>query len=217
MKVHVLLGPPGSGKGTQAKQLVESLPLIHLSTGDILRDAVSKETELGLRVKADMAGGKLVDDNTVNGIVFARLQDETGDVLFDGYPRTLSQAESLQTFLSSQGITLGLVVDIEIQEHELEMRVVNRRVCSNNSCGEIYNLNTKAPRVEGICDLCGSPLKHRSDDTPQALHSRLAEFNKTFEPLQGYYKGTPNYRYVEGNRPPEQIHDRLVQLFQEQI
>ena len=216
MKVHVLLGPPGSGKGTQAKHLVEKLPLTHLSTGDILRDAVSKGTELGLRVKANMASGKLVDDNTVNGIVFARLQDETNDILFDGYPRTLFQAESLQTFLSSQGTALGLVVDIEIHEQELEVRVVNRRVCSNPDCCAIYNLNSKMPLVEGVCDLCGSPLKHRSDDTPQALHSRLVEFNKTFEPLQSFYKGTPNYRYVEGNRPPEQIHDRLVQLFQEQ-
>jgi adenylate kinase len=216
MKVHILLGPPGCGKGTQAKRLVEKRSLIHLSTGDILRDAVSKETEIGLRAKALLASGKLVDDNTVNGIVFARLQNETGDVLFDGYPRTLNQAESLQTFLSAQGIALGYVMDIEIQEQELEARIVNRRVCGNNSCGAIYNLQSKRPRVDGICDLCGSPLKHRSDDTPQALHSRLLEFNKTFEPLQSFYKGKPNYRYVEGNRPPELIHDRLVQLFQEQ-
>ena len=216
MKVHVLLGPPGSGKGTQAKHLVEKLPLIHLSTGDILRDAVSKGTELGLRVKANMASGKLVDDNTVNGIVFARLQDETNDILFDGYPRTLFQAESLQTFLSSQGITLGLVVDIEIQEQELEVRVVNRRVCSNNDCGAIYNLNSKAPQVEGFCDLCGSPLKHRNDDTRTALHSRLVEFNETFTPLRGFYQGMSNYRRVEGNRPPELFHAQLVQLFQEQ-
>jgi adenylate kinase len=163
-----------------------------------------------------MASGKFVDDNTVNGIVFARLQNETGDVLFDGYPRTLFQAESLQTFLSSQGITLGLVVDIEIQEQELEVRVVNRRVCSSNTCGAIYNLNSKTPRVDGICDLCGSPLKHRNDDTSQALHHRLVVFNETFQPLQAFYKGTPNYRSVEGNRPPEALHDRLVQLFQEQ-
>jgi adenylate kinase len=216
MKVHILIGPPGCGKGTQAKRLVEKRSLIHLSTGDILRDAVSKGTEIGLRVKALMASGMLVDDNTVNGIVFARLQDETGDVLFDGYPRTLSQAESLQTFLSVQGIALGFVVDIEIREQELEARVVNRRVCSNNSCGAIYNLNSKAPRVEGVCDLCGSPLKHRADDTTEAFRSRMVEFNKTFKPLQAFYQGMPNYRFVEGNRPPDEIYDQLVHLFQEQ-
>jgi len=215
MKVHILLGPPGCGKGTQAKRLVEKRSLIHLSTGDILRDAVSKGTEVGLRAKALMASGKLVDDNTVNGIVFARLQDETGDVLFDGYPRTLFQAESLQTFLSSQGIDLGYVMDIEIPEQELEARVVNRRVCTNNSCGAIYNLNTKAPRAEGVCDLCGSPLKHRADDTAEAFRTRMVEFNKTFQPLQAFYKGMPNYRYVEGSRPPDQIHGQLVKLFQE--
>ena len=216
MKVHILLGPPGCGKGTQAKRLVEKRSLIHLSTGDILRDAVSKGTEVGLRAKALMASGKLVDDSTVNGIVFARLQDETGDVLFDGYPRTLFQAQSLQTFLSSQGIALGYVMDIEIQEQALEARIVNRRVCGNNSCGAIYNLNTKAPRVPGVCDLCGSPLKHRADDTTEAFKSRMGEFNQTFQPLQAFYKQMPNYRFVEGVRPPDEIHAQLVQLFEEQ-
>jgi adenylate kinase len=215
MKVHILLGPPGCGKGTQAKRLVEKRSLVHLSTGDILRDAVSKGTEVGLRAKALMASGKLVDDNTVNGIVFARLQDETGDVLFDGYPRTLFQAESLQAFLSSQGIALGFVMDIEIPEQELEARVVNRRVCSNNACGAIYNLNSKPPRVEGVCDLCGSSLKHRADDTTEAFRSRMVEFNKTFQPLQAYYKEMHNYRFVEGNRSSDQIHAQLNQLFQE--
>jgi adenylate kinase len=216
MRVHILLGPPGCGKGTQAKRLVEKRSLIHLSTGDILRDAVSKGTEVGLRAKALMASGKLVDDSTVNGIVFARLQDETGDVLFDGYPRTLFQAESLQTFLSAQGIALGYVMDIEVPWQELEARVVNRRVCSNNACGAIYNLNSKPPKVEGICDLCGGSLKHRADDTSEAFQSRMVEFNKTFQPLQAFYKGMPHYRSVDGSRPPEQIHDQLVQLFQEQ-
>jgi adenylate kinase len=163
-----------------------------------------------------MASGKLVDDSTVNGIVFARLQDETGDVLFDGYPRTLFQAESLQTFLSSQGIALGYVMDIEVPWQELEARVVNRRVCSNNACGAIYNLNSKPPKVEGVCDLCGGSLKHRADDTSEAFQSRMVEFNKTFQPLQAFYKGMPHYRSVDGSRPPEQIHDQLVQLFQEQ-
>ena len=215
MKVHILLGPPGCGKGTQAKRLVGKKSLIHLSTGDILRSAVSRGTEVGLKVKSLMASGKLVDDDTVNGVVFARLQDETGDVLFDGYPRTLHQAESLQSFLSSQKVALGFVMDIEIQEQELEARIVNRRVCSNGTCGAIYNLSTKSPQVVGICDLCGSKLNHRADDTAEAFHSRMAEFNKTFKPLQAFYKGMPNYSCIEGNRPPDQIHDQLVQLFQE--
>jgi adenylate kinase len=215
MKVHILLGPPGSGKGTQAKRLVAKRSLIHLSTGDILRDAVSKGTEIGLRVKALLASGKLVDDDTVNGIVFARLQDETGDVLFDGYPRTLAQAEALQTFLSKQGLALGYVMDIEVQEAALAERIVNRRTCSNNDCGAIYNLSSKPPRKEGVCDLCGSPLKHRSDDTLEAFQTRMGAFNETFQPLQAFYKGMPNYRLFDGTRPPEVTSEQLAQLFQE--
>lgn len=211
---HVLLGPPGSGKGTQAKRLVEGFALSHLSTGDILRDAVSKGTELGLRAKAIMASGKLVDDDTVNGLVFARLQDETRDVLFDGYPRTLQQAEALGNFLSTSGIGLGSVVDVEVPRDVLEARVVGRRVCSNNGCGAIYHLQTKPPRAEGVCDACGSPLKHRADDTSEAFRTRMAEFDATFQPLLAFYRELPNYRRVDGSRPPDQVFESLSQLFQ---
>jgi adenylate kinase len=216
MKVHILMGPPGSGKGTQSKRLVENMPLLHLSTGDILRDAVLKGTDIGLRAKALMADGKLVDDNTVNGIVFARLQGEPKDVLFDGYPRTLQQAETLGTFLSSQGLRLGFVINIEVPEATLEARVVDRMVCSNNHCGYIYNLTTAPPHVEGVCDLCHSPLKQRSDDTSEAFRGRMVEFNDTYLPLRAYYEGMPNYRNVDGDREPDEIHAALVQLFQEQ-
>jgi adenylate kinase len=215
MKVHILLGPPGCGKGTTAKQLVGEFTLTHLSTGDILRDAVSKGTEIGLRAKAIMAAGKLVDDDTVNGLVFARLRDESRDVLFDGYPRTLQQAEALGTFLSTQGIETGLVVDIEVPENVLEARVVGRRVCSNNACGAIYHLQNKPPRVDNICDKCGSPLKHRADDSSEAFKSRMIEFNATFQPMVAFYKGGKHYRLVDGNRKPEQVFVTLSQLFKE--
>jgi len=216
MKVHILLGPPGCGKGTQAKRLVEKKALIHLSTGDILRAAVAKGTEIGLKAKSLMDSGKLVDDDTVNGIVFERLKDETGDVLFDGYPRTLFQAEALQDFLTSQNFTLGLIMDIGLSEQELEARIVNRRVCGNSSCGAIYNLTTKSPKIDGKCDLCGADLKHRADDTVDAFRSRMSEFNKTFKPLQAFYNCKPNYKYVEGNHPSDCIHGKLIKLFEEQ-
>ena len=216
MLVNILLGPPGSGKGTQAKRLVEKFKLNHLSTGDILRDAVSKETEIGLRVKAIMASGKLVDDDTVNGLVFARLrQGFEGDVLFDGYPRTLQQAEALGEFLSTQLIGLGYVLSVAVPDGVLEARVVGRRVCSNNDCGAIYHMETKPPRQDGICDLCGSPLKHRSDDTAEAFRSRMVEFNATFQPLLSFYERKPNFRSVDGSLAPEQVFESLVQLFAE--
>lgn len=214
LTTHILLGPPGSGKGTQAKRLVEHFGLSHLSTGDILRDAVSKGTELGLRAKAIMASGKLVDDDTVNGLVFARLQDETKDVLFDGYPRTLQQAEALGEFLSSKGFGLGLVVDVGVPQEALEARVVGRRVCSNNACGAIFHLQTKSPAAEGVCDVCGSPLKHRADDTSEAFRARMAEFNSTFQPLAAYYRVLPNYRQVDGLRSPDEVFGTLSKLFQ---
>ena len=213
--VHVLLGPPGSGKGTQAKRLVDNFSLVHLSTGDILRDAVSKETEIGLRAKAIMAAGKLVDDDTVNGLVFARLQDENRNVLFDGYPRTLQQAEALADFLSAQRIELGLVIDIEVPEEALEDRVVKRRVCSNNACGAIYHLDRKPSKVEAVCDLCGSPLKHRADDTAEAFKSRMKEFYATFKPLQAFYSGKPSYRLVDGTGMPDDVFTTVVKIFKD--
>ncbi|MFZ1614968.1 MAG: adenylate kinase [Holophaga sp.] len=212
--VHVLLGPPGSGKGTQAKRLVNNFSLVHLSTGDILRDAVSKGTEIGLRAKAIMAAGKLVDDDTVNGLVFARLQDETQNVLFDGYPRTLQQAEALADFLSAQRIELGLVIDIEVPEEALEDRVVKRRVCSNNACGAIYHLDRKPSKVDGVCDLCGSSLKHRADDTAEAFKSRMKEFYATFKPLQAFYSGKSSYRLVDGTGMPDDVYTTVVKIFE---
>ncbi|HJW71443.1 MAG TPA: adenylate kinase [Geothrix sp.] len=215
LTANILLGAPGSGKGTQAKRLVETFSLTHLSTGDILRDAVSKGTEIGLRAKAIMADGKLVDDDTVNGLVFARLLDESSDVLFDGYPRTLQQAQALEDFLSSKGMALGRVVLVDVPQEVLEARVVGRRVCSNNACGAIYHLVSKPSRQEGVCDLCGSPLKHRSDDTSEAFQSRMGEFNSTFQPLLGFYKNRPNFVSVDGNRHPDQVFESLRHVFGE--
>jgi adenylate kinase len=215
LTVHILLGAPGSGKGTQAKRLVERFSLTHLSTGDILRDAVSKETEIGLKAKAIMASGKLVDDDTVNGLVFARLQGETQDVLFDGYPRTLQQAQALEDFLSAKSFRLGRVVNVEVPRGALEARVVGRRVC--NTCGAIYHLTSKAPKVADVCDLCGgSPLKHRSDDTAEAFQARMSEFDSTFQPLLAFYKAKPGFKTVNGNRDPEQVFESLQSLFTEQ-
>jgi len=212
---NILLGAPGSGKGTQAKRLVETFSLTHLSTGDILRDAVSKGTEIGLRAKAIMAEGKLVDDDTVNGLVFARLLDENSDVLFDGYPRTLQQAQALEDFLSSKGMKVGHVVLVDVPQEVLEARVVGRRVCSNNACGAIYHLESKPPKQAGVCELCGSNLKHRSDDTSEAFKSRMGEFNSTFQPLLGFYNHRPNFKSVDGNRAPELVFDTLRHVFGE--
>jgi len=215
MRVHLLLGAPGCGKGSAAKDLVEKLHLIHLSTGDILRDAVSQETEIGLRAKAIMASGNLVDDDTVNGLVFARLREETCDVLLDGYPRTLHQARALDQFLSDQGIELGHVVEIEVPRDVLAKRVVGRRVCGNPACGAIYHVDNKPPAREGVCDRCGSPLKQRADDTLTAFESRMLAFEQTFKPMIDHYRGRPQYRSVDGNHAPAVVSGTLFPIFME--
>ena len=215
MKNHILLGPPGSGKGTQAKRLIGNFPLLHLSTGDILRDAVSKGTVLGQKVKSIMTEGKLVDDNTINGLVFDRLKGETQDVLFDGYPRTLQQAEALQAFIVEEGHQLGRVVNVDVPQEVLESRVVGRRVCSNATCGAIFHLDTKPSKVHGVCDLCGSPLKHRSDDTSESFQQRINEFNATYLPLLAFYKSSPGFVPFNGNRNSEDVFQSLLTLFTE--
>lgn len=215
MKIHILLGPPGSGKGTQAKRLLGKFRLAHLSTGDILRDAVSKGTDLGLTVKTVMAEGKLVDDTTINRLVFERLENESSDVLFDGYPRTLQQAEALQAFMTEKSVRLGRVVHINVPHQALENRVIRRRVCTNSDCGAIYHLDNKPPKVSDVCDLCSSPLKHRSDDTSEAFRKRMEEFNATFLPLVAFYISSPGFVHFDGNQNSEDVFTALQPLFTE--
>jgi len=215
MRVHILFGAPSSGKGSQANLLEEKFNLIRISTGDILRNSASTETEIGLRVKANMANGTLVDDDIVNGIVFARLQDETKDVLFDGYPRTLNQAVALDDFLSERGISFGLVVYIDVPMSVLQDRVVNRRICSNSACGAIYNLVRNKPVVDGVCDRCGSNLEQRADDTPQAFKVRMDIFNASYEPMLAHYRSYANFRQVDGLALPNEVFKTVSKYYEE--
>jgi len=217
MRLHLIFGAPGSGKGSLAKLVNEKFALTHLSTGDILRDSVSKETEVGLRVKASMANGTLVDDDTVNGIVFARLQGETRDVLFDGYPRTLEQATALDDFLSKMGFSFGLVVNIDVPVSVLESRIVGRRVCSNSACGAIYHVVRKKSLVDGVCDICKSVLIQRPDDTSQAFHARMDVFNASYEPMLAHYRGKPNFRQVDGVALPDEVFNAVSELYEEYV
>jgi adenylate kinase len=211
----LILGAPASGKGTLAKQIVEKYALTHISVGDILRDSVSKETELGHKVKDCLANGTLVDDGTVNGIVFARLRDETGDVLLDGFPRTLNQAKALDGFLSDKDHHLGFVVYLDVPFDVLESRVVNRRICSNAACGEIYHATRKKPVIDGVCDRCGSPLIQRQDDTEQAFDARMEVFHTFYVPVLDYYRGKPIFRQVNGLLLPDEVFHAVSNLYEE--
>ncbi len=183
----VLFGPPGAGKGTQASMLAEKTGAEHISTGDALRDAVARQTEVGLKAKSYMDKGELVPDEVVIAIAKERLAKagESGFIL-DGFPRTVAQAEALDKALDELGKPLDAVVNLEVDEEEIVWRLSGRRVCPN--CGEPYHIESKPSAKDGICDKCGSALVHRSDDQPDAIRNRLKVYNQQTEPVLGYYE-----------------------------
>ena len=183
----ILLGPPGAGKGTQAKILVEGRGMIQLSTGDMLRDAKTSGTELGDRVAAVMEAGKLVTDEIVVALIAEKLDGDTaGGFIFDGFPRTLAQADALGILLASKGASLDHVVQMQVDDEALVRRVTARSACG--SCGEGYNDTSKPVPSNGNCSQCGgSDFIRRSDDNEDSLKTRLMAYYKETSPLVGYY------------------------------
>jgi adenylate kinase len=195
----ILLGPPGAGKGTQAKLLVEHYGIPQLSTGDMLREAVAAETQVGLKAKAVMAAGKLVSDEIVNAIVSERLDrdDCRPGFILDGYPRTLEQADALSDMLIEKGMGLDRVIELEVDDDLLVERVAGRYTCAK--CGEGYHDTFKQPKVPGTCDRCGShEFKRRPDDNAQTMRTRLQAYYKETAPLVGYYYAHNLLRRVDG-------------------
>jgi adenylate kinase len=184
----IFLGPPGAGKGTQAKQIAQSYGLPHLSTGDMFRDAISRGTELGNMVKPIMERGDLVPDDLVMKMVEERLSrpDCAQGFVFDGFPRTLAQASVLDGILKSRGFPKPLVIDFVVSEDKLMRRVSGRRTCSIG--GEIYNIYDAPSKIEGICDVDGGKLVQRPDDRPEVVKERLAAYERQTKPLTDYYR-----------------------------
>lgn len=182
----VLFGPPGSGKGTQAKMLVEEYGIPHISTGDILRANVKNQTKLGLEAKSYMDKGELVPDGVLIGIIKDRLSqsDCAAGFLLDGYPRTLPQADALSTILDALGMTLDVVLNIDVADEELIKRLSGRRMCR---CGASYHVLFNPPKQEGICDLDGNELYQRDDDKEEAIMHRLDVYKTQTQPLIDYY------------------------------
>ena len=195
----ILLGPPGAGKGTQASRLEDEHGMVQLSTGDMLRAAVKAETEVGLKAKALMEAGELVPDEVVSGIIGDKL-DELGPdqgVIFDGYPRTAAQAESLDEILSARGRKLDHVVELEVDEDALVERIVGRFTCGN--CGEGYHDKFKQPTKEGVCDVCGSSeFKRRPDDNEETVRTRMQEYRAKTAPILPIYEARGIVRKVDG-------------------
>ena len=187
MKV-ILLGPPGAGKGTIAKALMQHDGSVQISTGDILRAAIAAGTTLGKQVEAAMAAGNLVTDELIMGIMEQRLQEEDCQqgYLLDGFPRTIPQAEALKTLLAKLGETLDCVLELDIPRDVIIDRLTTRRTCNN--CGEIYNIKSKPPRIEGVCDVCGSDIVQRDDETEEAIENRLQVYNELTAPLVEFYR-----------------------------
>jgi adenylate kinase len=188
--ISVIFGPPGSGKGTQAAALCERFKLAHVSTGDMLREAVRNQTELGMRAKALMEEGKLVPDELVGGIVrdkVAQLQASGKGILFDGYPRNVDQARYLDTILAGLNLAVDIVAVLEVPAENLVKRICGRRLCTKAGCPGSFNIHFMPSRKEGVCDLCGSPLMQRKDDNEETLRERLDVYDKQTLPILDYY------------------------------
>lgn len=195
----ILLGPPGAGKGTQARKLVDERSMVQLSTGDMLRAARTSGTDMGNKVAAVMDRGDLVTDEIVIGLIEEQLTsaETSGGFIFDGFPRTLAQADALGELLARVGQTLDTVVEMAVDDEALVARISGRFTCG--SCGEVYHNQTKRPAKEDACDECGeNDFKYRADDNEESLRVRLLEYYKKTSPLIGYYYAKGLLQSVDG-------------------
>lgn len=200
----VLLGPPGSGKGTQGERLRDALKLPYWATGDILRAAVKERTELGLKAKEFMDRGDLVTDELIIGMISERVESSEADggFILDGFPRTTPQADALGAALDPVGRDLTAVLLIDVSDEEVMRRLSGRRV---SAAGRVYHVEFNPPKREGVCDVDGSPLEIRDDDRPEVIRHRLEQYHDKTEPLVAYYEERDKLRRIDGDRPPDEV------------
>ena len=207
----VILGPPGAGKGTQAKEIVERYEIPHISTGDILREHIAEGTELGKKAKGYMDQGTLVPDSLVVSLVQERItRDDTKEgFLLDGFPRNVAQAVALDAELDKLGIKLSKVININVDPNVLIERATSRRVCP--VCGATYNIKAKPPKVEGKCDNEGADLIIRSDDTEETVSVRIQVYTDQTSPLIDYYKAQGTLFDVDGSQSIDEVTEDIFQ------
>lgn len=213
MKI-VLLGGPGSGKGTQAKKLTEKYGTPQVSTGDIFRAALKEGTPMGLKAKTYMDKGELVPDDVVVGVVKERLAkpDLADGFMLDGFPRTLPQAEALDKMLSDLGVLIDHAILVDVPDGELMKRLTGRRTCRNSDCGKMYHIMFNKPKKEGVCDACGSELYQRDDDSEATIRERLNVYNEQTAPLIDYYRNRGLLARVNGVGAIDDIFGEFVKI-----
>jgi adenylate kinase len=205
----VLLGPPGSGKGTQGERLQEDLRLPYYATGDILRAAVRDKTELGRTAKEYMDRGDLVPDEVIVGVIAERIasSEALDGFILDGFPRTTPQAEALDAKLSELGRAVTAVLLIDVPDDEVVRRLGGRRTCADN--GHVFHVEFDPPKEEGVCDIDGSELLTRDDDKPEVIRKRLETYHEKTEPLVSYYDSRSVLRRIEGEAPPDEVAEQV--------
>lgn len=211
--IGVLLGAPGSGKGTQAKRIAERLGIPQISTGDMLRSALREKTKLGLMAKEAMDAGLLVSNEIVNGLIEARIKepDCKNGMLFDGYPRTVEQAVMLDDLLNRENRKLDFVILLDLPDDEILRRLTGRRSCP--SCGSVYHIEFNPPKADMKCDKgCSTPLIIRNDDTAAVINERLKVYKAQNEPLVDYYRSRNGYGIANANGGVDEVSDRIFSL-----
>jgi adenylate kinases len=208
----ILMGLPGAGKGTQAEQIVAKFGMPHISTGDMFRAAIKNGTELGRKAKSFMDKGDLVPDEVTIGIVRERLNEDDCEAgfLLDGFPRTVSQAEALDSIMAEKKSRIDSVLYIDVDAESLLARLTGRRVCSN--CGASYHVTYNPPKIEGICDKCGGQLTQRADDREETVHERLQVNIKQQQPLIAFYGKKNVLKKINGDQPIDQVFEEVSRV-----
>jgi len=205
----IFLGGPGSGKGTQAKKLVEKFGLVHISTGDLLRKAMKEGTELGKTAKKYVDAGDLVPDEVILGMIKEKLNEIDEGFIFDGFPRTLEQAGGLEGILSEMNMDIDKVVNLNVNDDLIVERLGARRMCK--TCGFEYNLKTRPPKKEGICDLDGGELYQRSDDNEETIKNRLTLYHDKTQPIEDFYRKSGKLVDIDGSGSFDDVFNSIVE------